>query len=262
VADQRGEIPQDAETFRKLPGVGRYTCGAVLSIAFGRPLPVLDGNVARVLARLFARPVSVREPRGARELWALAERLVPMRGAGDWNQALMELGATCCTPRPGCAGCPMRTWCRAFATNSMDRCPKPVARPATRHVRRAVAIVRRGGKWLLVRRSGTWLDGLWEPPGVTLAARAAEHSAGVALGAELSRLGVPIVELSATDRRVRHRITRHAITVDVWEGRARGAVRRSDKSRWVDPHRPDVALTGLTRKLVRGDAPTRTRRGA
>jgi A/G-specific adenine glycosylase len=116
VREHDGRVPSEPEAFHRLPGVGRYTAGAVLSIAFDRPLPVLDGNVARVLSRVCIRAVAYREPRGQRELWALADSLVPARGAGDWNQALMELGATVCLPSsPRCAECPIRRWCRAHS---------------------------------------------------------------------------------------------------------------------------------------------------
>jgi len=124
--EHAGRVPDDPEAFGGLPGVGRYTTGAVLSIAFDRPLPALDGNVARVLSRLFALPATVREPRGARALWALAEALVPARGAGDWNQAVMELGATVCLPRaPRCEACPVRTMCLALAAARSRPCRRP-----------------------------------------------------------------------------------------------------------------------------------------
>src|SRR5205814_1050127 len=114
-------VPADPEAFRKLPGVGRYTVGAVMSLAYDRPLPVLDGNVARVLSRVHALQVSIRDPHGARTLWALAERDMPQLEPGEWNQALMELGATICTPRnPRCDKCPVRRHCRAFAEGRPD----------------------------------------------------------------------------------------------------------------------------------------------
>src|SRR6185503_20273858 len=105
--DHGGRVPDDPEAFGALPGVGRYTTAAVLSICFDRPLAVLDGNVARVLSRLYALHESVRDPRGARRLWERAQALVPARNPGDWNQAVMELGAVICTPRaPRCGACP------------------------------------------------------------------------------------------------------------------------------------------------------------
>jgi A/G-specific adenine glycosylase len=107
VRDHGGRVPHDPDAFARLPGVGRYTKGAVMSLAFDHALPVLDGNVARVLSRVHALPVSIRDPRGARALWEIAESIMPARAPGEWNQALMELGAVLCTPRsPRCAECP------------------------------------------------------------------------------------------------------------------------------------------------------------
>ncbi len=280
VRDHGGSVPKDEAGFGSLPGVGRSTRGAVLSIAFGTALPVLDGNVARVLARMFAKPWSVRNPRGAKALWEVATALVPRRAAGEWNQALMELGATVCTPRnPRCAACPLRASCTAFAAGTVDRYPPVTKREATVRVRRAVVVLERKGQWLLVRRSGAVLDGLWEPPGVEIGTAPARAT----LRAELRRLGLTGT-LTPTAHRVKHRITHHAIEVEVWRGASPSAewpatsrhvngrniadgarVAAGSRSRkvdgadaaahalprWIDPHAPDVPLTGLTQKLVR-----------
>jgi A/G-specific adenine glycosylase len=170
VRDHAGRVPDDPERFGALPGVGRYTTAAVLSIVFDRSLPVLDGNAARVLSRLFAAPWSVRDPKGAKRLWALAGALVPMRDAGDWNQAVMELGARVCTPRaPRCPECPLRATCRARQLGHVDRYPPVAARRATERVRLAVAVIERGDKTLMTRREGPLMAGMWEPPGIELA---------------------------------------------------------------------------------------------
>lgn len=117
-----GRLPADAEALRALPGVGRYTAGAVLSFAFGRDAAVLDTNVRRVLGRVFFGARRFKRLRGDARLWALAEALVP-RGRGyDFNQALMDFGATWCTPRrPRCAPCPMRRLCATFPTSATAR---------------------------------------------------------------------------------------------------------------------------------------------
>ena len=139
VRDYAGRIPADPEAFRRLPGVGRYTTAAVLSICFGTPLAVLDGNVARVLSRRFALAASVRDPRGAQMLWALAQALVPPRAPGDWNQAMMELGATVCTPRaPRCDACPLAAECEARARGRVDVLPPVPKRRAVERIARAV----------------------------------------------------------------------------------------------------------------------------
>ncbi|HEU4369455.1 MAG TPA: A/G-specific adenine glycosylase [Methylomirabilota bacterium] len=115
VARYRGRLPDSAEALRALPGVGRYTAGAVLSFAYGRDTAVLDTNVRRVLTRVFLGPRRSARLRGDKTLWALAEALVPAGRGYDFNQALMDFGATWCTPRrPRCADCPMRTSCATY----------------------------------------------------------------------------------------------------------------------------------------------------
>ncbi len=249
VREHAGRVPSDPRAFATLPGVGRYTLGAVLSMGFGRPLPVLDGNVARVLARLAARPLSVKRPADAKRLWAMAEALLPRTGAGNWNQALMELGALVCTPRaPRCDACPVARHCRARARGLAEAIPAPAPRRAPVRVRRAVACVRRGGRLLMVRREGALLDGLWEPPGVELGRG---EDAAPALARRLAELGVR-ARLTRTGRQVRHTITHRDIRVEVWEGRANGrAPGNTSRRRWIAPGRVEPALTALAARLLR-----------
>jgi A/G-specific adenine glycosylase len=125
VARYGGRLPDDADRLRALPGIGRYTAGAVLSFAYGRDVAVLDTNVRRVLTRVFLGPRRTARLRGDTRLWALAERLVPDGRGYDFNQALMDFGATWCTPRrPRCSGCPMQAFCATYtpATNGRP-CP-------------------------------------------------------------------------------------------------------------------------------------------
>lgn len=117
VARYRGRLPDDADRLRALPGVGRYTVGAMLSFAFGRDVAVLDTNVRRVLIRVFLGPRRGARLRGDKALWDLAEALVPSGRGYDFNQALMDFGATWCTPRrPRCSTCPMRAFCASGTT--------------------------------------------------------------------------------------------------------------------------------------------------
>jgi A/G-specific adenine glycosylase len=110
-----GRLPDDADSLRELPGVGRYTAGAILAFAHGRDVAVLDTNVRRVLGRVFLGPRRLRRLRGEKTLWDLAERLVPEGRGYDFNQALMDFGATWCTPRqPRCIPCPMRDFCATY----------------------------------------------------------------------------------------------------------------------------------------------------
>jgi len=248
VREHAGRVPSEPRSFGALPGVGRYTVGAVLSIGFGAPLPVLDGNVARVLSRLAARPWSVRRSADAVALWALAETLLDRASPGDWNQALMELGATVCTPRaPRCDACPVRRHCRAWASGRPEDYPPPAPRRAGVRVRRAVARIERAGRVLMVRRSGPLLDGLWEPPGVDLAAR---KPAEPALARALASLGLR-GRLVATPVLIRHTITHRAIEVQVWRLEPRSPLPRAGaRLRWVAPGQRDVALSSLARRVL------------
>ena len=154
-------LPSTYAELRTLPGVGEYTAGAVASIAFGEPVPAADGNVRRVLARLF----DVAEPRPA-WLRKTAAGLVDADRPGDWNQALMELGATVCTPRaPRCDTCPVAAWCRARAAGTQAERPGGPARPPVRRATFALAVLRDGGRVLLERRPADGLlGGLWAFP--------------------------------------------------------------------------------------------------
>lgn len=162
-----GRLPDDPQALRGLPGIGRYTAGAILSIAFGRDEPALDGNIRRVLSRAFA----VAEPRRARldaALWALARALLPPGRAGAFNEALMELGATVCTPRnPSCARCPWAFACVAHAEGRPTAFPARPARKTIPHYDVTAAIIwREPGVFLTAQRNAEGLlGGLWEFPG-------------------------------------------------------------------------------------------------
>ena len=157
-----GVLPSRVESLLELPGIGAYTAAAVASIAFGVRAAAVDGNVRRVLARLFDLP---RPSPG--ELRALASGLIDPERPGDWNQALMELGATVCTPRaPSCAVCPVSSHCRARGSGTVLRRPEPERRARPTRRRFALAVLARGdGRVLVVRRAKPGLlAGLWAFP--------------------------------------------------------------------------------------------------
>ena len=146
-----GRFPRRLDELRRLPGIGRYTAGAILSIAFDQRQPILEANTSRLFSRLLAWPGDPASAAGQKLGWAMAEALLPRRGAGRFNQALMELGSEVCQPRvPRCEVCPVASLCRAKAEGSQLRIPPPKVKPATRAVREAAVVVRRRGRILLV----------------------------------------------------------------------------------------------------------------
>lgn len=162
-----GGFPTDFDAARRLPGVGDYTARAVLSIAYGIPLAVLDGNVARVLSRLEAVAADPRSNSGKKRLLERAEALLSRRRPGDFNQAMMELGATVCLPRqPRCPLCPLRRGCRAYSRNQVENYPPRGRKEGSILRRLAVAVLLDRRRCLLVRRpaSSKRLAGFWELP--------------------------------------------------------------------------------------------------
>jgi A/G-specific adenine glycosylase len=173
IAKYEGQLPGDFDKLQKLPGIGRYTAGAIASIAFGFDQPALDGNMRRVLARLFNVSEDARSSSGLRRLWELAERHLPPGRAGDYNQALMDLGATLCTPRaPGCSLCPLAGYCQARALGVQEQRPVTRSRPAIPHYTVTAAVIHAAPnqqsdqRFLIAQRpSDGLLGGLWEFPG-------------------------------------------------------------------------------------------------
>lgn len=188
----RGRLPDRAADLAALPGVGRYTAGAVASIAYGEPVSAVDGNVVRVIARLACETESVSAPAVRRRIETLATALIPPGRASDFNQALMELGALVCAPgQPRCSACPVATWCRGLASGHPERLPakKPRGRPTPVDV--AAAWIEAEDEVFIVRRPNNGLlGGLWEfpsgekAPGESwegAAARAAREKGGLAV---------------------------------------------------------------------------------
>lgn len=172
VQEHKAKLPSTAEALGELPGFGRYTAGAVASIAFQEEAPLVDGNVARVLSRLFEIDGVPQDKAREAMLWAIAEVLVKGERPGDWNQALMELGATVCTPSsPTCLLCPVRTSCLALEHGRVDELPPPRKAAPRKRLELAVALSHRDGAVLLARRADKGLfGGLWELPALELAA--------------------------------------------------------------------------------------------
>jgi A/G-specific adenine glycosylase len=164
MAEHEGLIPSDVQTLLELPGVGRYTAGAIASLAYGTRAPILDGNVMRVLCRIDQIETDPRQRETQARLWRRAEEILPGKRVGDFNSALMELGATVCTPKnPQCLHCPVRAHCRSTAAGVQDRIPLPKKTKLTPLHRRCVVCVRHEGRFLIEQRpaNGRWA-GMWQ----------------------------------------------------------------------------------------------------
>ena len=165
-SDLGGNLPRTVDRLLKLPGIGRYTAGAIASIAFGEDEPALDGNLERVYARLFDVEGPVDSPTGEKPLWEIARRNLPKGRAGDYNQALMDLGATICIPTtPRCLQCPVKDLCKARQNGTQEL--RPVKKPgkSTPQYVHSAGVVVRDGKVLLAQRpSKGLLGGMWEFP--------------------------------------------------------------------------------------------------
>lgn len=243
-----GRFPEDRASLLGLPGVGRYTAGALLSIAFDRPEALVDGNVERVFSRLFGLDAASGSPALTRECWALAESLVPRRGgAGEWNQALMELGATLCTSRsPRCGECPLTGSCRAREEGMVEDLPRPRARPRVVAVELELALAERRGEVLLERRprSGR-MAGMWQLP-------TRERPGGDGWSGLFPVDWSGGVETRDVLRELRHSITRYRIRGVVLRA-MRGGGRLPEVWAWVrESELRDMALTGMTIKALKG----------
>ena len=243
VRDQHGGVlPSDPPSLRRLPGIGAYTAGALASIAFGVREPAVDGNARRVLARLFDLP----HPATA-TLERLASSLLDPERPGDSNQALMELGATVCTPRsPGCASCPVERLCLARARGTVAERPARIRRKARRGSFALTVLADRHGRVLLVRREGTGLlERLWAFPESVLGAdQDAEAEARMragALGMEVGE-GHPLPAL-------RHAFTHLRATYLPFLFQVEGTPRTPSAACWVDPADPGplAALLSVAR---------------
>ena len=166
VEQHNGQIPRDLDELRKLPGIGRYTVGAIASIAFNMDVSALDGNIKRVYARLFDVSEPVDSPAGEKILWKLADENLLRGQAGDYNQALMDLGAMICVPKnPRCLICPVMELCIARQNGTQQQ--RPVTRPkkeVPHYVHAAGVIIKRGKVLLAQRPSNGLLGGMWEFP--------------------------------------------------------------------------------------------------
>jgi A/G-specific adenine glycosylase len=253
-----GGLSGDPTALRALPGIGPYTAGAIASIAFGTATPVVDGNVERVLARLDGREDDPRTTAGKRAFWARAGELVPEDRPGDFNQALMELGALVCTPRkPACGACPWSEPCVARAEGRQEALPNKPLKKKPRPVWGVSGLLRLEGGWLVARRPpGGLLGGMYEPPSLEIG-RDEDPEAAVIRAFEQLSIQVRVVRRLG---RVRHVFTHRRLTRTVFEvapigAGEPGALEGYDHVAVLTPG-AELALSRLARKtLALGQAP-------
>lgn len=235
-----GRVPQTVEELLSLPGVGRYTAGAVASIAFDQRAPILDGNVARVLSRIDCIKTDPRALPAREALWVRARQIMPRARAGDFNSAMMELGALICTPRsPKCLVCPVRAHCEAAAAGLQDQLPLRRKAPPTPLHRRCVICIRTDDRYLIEQRppQGRWA-GMWQF--VTMKSQPAGISSDVIQTNFSLRTSTPRL-LGA----VSHALTHRRYAFEVYACAVKGAVALTSAPN--DPPRRWVTLGELER---------------
>jgi A/G-specific adenine glycosylase len=260
IQEHDGAIPRTVDALLRLPGIGRYTAGAVASIAFDCRAPIVDGNVARVVCRLDRIESDPREKPTQELLWQRATEILPKRRCGDFNSALMELGATVCTPRnPKCLLCPVREHCEAQAAGVQEQIPPPRAAKPTPLLTRDVLCVRRNDRYLIEQRpaKGRWA-GMWQFVTIPSTPPRRPALAGITIGPQLGA-----VTHGLTHRRYEYRVFRAEAEADF---HVDGATPR----RWVTlaeldayplprPHLKVVAM--LSADAVGAGSPRSRRRG-
>lgn len=257
VEHHAGRVPDTWDEVRRLPGVGDYTAGAILSIAFGQAVPAVDGNVLRVMSRIALIRDDITRPATKKAITGLAQGLLTgVDDPGALNQALMELGATICVPaRPRCDRCPVAGHCRAYAAGVAEELPVKAGAKAPKTLVLGAVLVERDGQVLFVKRPapGIW-GGLWALPAAELPGCDPERpeDAGPALAAALAAEGL-VVEPGPMIAVVRHTLTHRALTIPVfragrWEGAPRGL-----ETAWAPPEGPGgLALPVPFQKILKG----------
>jgi A/G-specific adenine glycosylase len=252
VAEHGGQFPRDAEVIRSLPGIGRYTAGAIASIAWEAREPILEANTVRVFSRLLAFRGNPTRSAGQRLLWTFSEGLLPKQHVGLFNQSLMELGRRICTPRtPRCEQCPVRKLCPTNARGLQDEIP--VAKPKTEYEDslEAAVVVRRRGKVLLRQygRNERW-SGLWDFPRFAVTCDDGDHFQQELETKTAQATGIT-VEAGSRLTAIKHGVTRFRITLVCHEARyVRG--RLCNGARWVPVLQlPDYPLSVTGRQIAR-----------
>ncbi|HET6878802.1 MAG TPA: A/G-specific adenine glycosylase [Pirellulales bacterium] len=251
VREHAGRFPSDPDAVRRLPGIGRYTAGAILSIAYDAREPILEANTIRLFSRLLAYRGSPWQKEGQATLWRLAEELLPRRGSSKLNQALMELGSLICTPRqPACDRCPVQKLCPTNQQSLQHLIPLAKAKPRIEAVCEVLVVVRRGDTVLLhERQTGERWAGLWDFP--RFAVESSNGGASAEIIARLSETTGVVARLAGPLTTLKHGVTRFRIVLDChWADCIRAPRRRADL-RWLRPvELADYPLSTTGRKVA------------
>ncbi|MEM7228814.1 MAG: A/G-specific adenine glycosylase [Planctomycetota bacterium] len=241
MADHGGQVPASPDALQSLPGVGRYTAGAIASIVFGAAAPIVDGNVFRVLARFDAFDAPMTESESQRWVWSLAETLVAIaHQPGTFNEGLMEFGATVCTPKsPACDRCPVDRSCRARQLGQVDAIPVPKPRITVQDTHHHAVVITRGDRTLMIQRpaSGMWSN-MWEPPTVEAAQSLSDEDIR-------AQLALPLLKLSSCGEYV-HQTTHRRVVFHVFRGTT-----RARRGRWVaDSDMASLPMSNAHRRVL------------
>ena len=255
VARHGGDFPSDVAELIKLPGIGRYTAGAIASMAFDQRAPILEANTIRLLSRLVCYEGDPATAAGQRLLWQTAEEILPQKNVAQFNQALMELGSLVCTPaEPKCRKCPLSAVCAAYAGGLQRKIPRLKSRTAYTPLREAAVVVRHRGR-VLLRQCGLrerWA-GLWDFPRFALEAEGPLFAADELADKVLQQTGIRCIP-GPLLKRLKHGVTRFRITLDCYDAAyAGGRARSSDSTpvRWIKcDELESVPLSTTGRKLA------------
>lgn len=267
VAGYGGELPVDHAALLRLPGIGRYTAGAIMSLAFNEPFPVVDANVERLLARLDDIDSPIKEAANQRFLWQRVRELIPAGQARPFNQALMELGALVCTPRnPDCSSCPLRPRCRALRGHTVDKRPVLKEKQPSVRIEMATGILLRKGKIFIQKRpaAGVWPN-LWEFPGGRLEPGESPEAALIREYREETEWEIDALEKLRIVRHsyTRYRVTLHGYCCRLAPGSGAPVLHAAQEYRWVEPTElANFAFPTGHRQLIEADLDELIRRAA
>ena len=253
-AEWNGRMPDSETDLVRIPGIGRSTAGAILSLAFEKPSPILDGNVKRVLCRLFAIREDPKNRDVEKELWSLSKNMTPERGVHPYTQSIMDLGAMVCTPRsPDCLACPLNMYCLAYKNGLQHTIPMRASTKPIPHRQSALGIIHKQGRVLIIRRPEKGLlGGLWGFPGFL---REGRKSFPDTLERGTKRdLGL-VIQAGQKLGKVEHAYSHFKITLHVFECNSSSGKSKNRKNvncKWVYPSQlKKYPLSGADQKVIK-----------